>query len=116
MEFADIEKLRREFTDKYVVVDERRPELRRFRGLTGQVKTINGNGRALVQFDGNNNIGWYDIELDFLSIVPPPPPKEDKKAARKPAPAAADKAAAPPAEKKESAKPAEAPPPAAPAS
>ena len=90
MTFAHIEKLKREYTDKYVVArDEQRPELRRFHGQTGQIKTINTNGRALVQFDGHNNVGWYDIELEFLKIVDAPPPKEDKKAARKPAAATA---------------------------
>lgn len=86
MTFAHIERLKREYTDKFVVaLDEQRPELRRFHGQTGQIKTINTNGRALVQFDGHNNVGWYDIELEFLKIVDAPPPKEDKKAARKPA-------------------------------
>ena len=30
------------------------------------------SGRALVEFDGNSNIGWYDIGLDFLKIVDKP--------------------------------------------
>lgn len=81
MVFEQIEQLKRQYTDKYVVVDQQRPELRRFRGLTGQIKTVNMTGRALVQFDGNNNIGWYDINLEFLTVVAAPPPKEDKKAA-----------------------------------
>ena len=58
-----VEELKREYTDKYVVVDASRPELARFRGLTGMIKTVNMSGRALVEFDGYNNIGWYDIEL-----------------------------------------------------
>jgi hypothetical protein len=37
---------KREYTDKYVVVDAARPELRRFFGMTGTVKTINMSGRA----------------------------------------------------------------------
>ncbi|MBM4094835.1 MAG: hypothetical protein FJ276_36310, partial [Planctomycetes bacterium] len=72
MVFRAIEKLQREYTDKYVVVDDQRPELRRFSGMTGIVKTVNMSGRALVQFDGNNNIGWYDIDLDFLKVVDAP--------------------------------------------
>ncbi len=28
---------------------------------TGVIKTVNMSGRALVEFDGHNNIGWYDI-------------------------------------------------------
>lgn len=82
MVFEHIEKLKREYTDKFVVVDEARPELVRFRGLTGQVRTVNMSGRALVEFDGYNNIGWYDIDIDFLKVVDAPQPKEEKKAER----------------------------------
>ncbi len=66
MVFEHIEKLKLEYTDKFVVVDERRPELRRFKGQTGTVRTVNMNGRALVEFDAYDNIGWYDIEIDYL--------------------------------------------------
>ena len=82
MVFEHIEKLRREYADKYVVADQNRPELRRFGGLTGQVKTVNMNGRALVQFAGNNNVGWYDIEIDFLKVVDKPPPEGDENIAK----------------------------------
>ncbi len=96
---AVIEKLKTEFTDKYVVVDAVRPELSRFVGLTGIVKTVNMSGKALVEFDGRLNIGWYDIGLDFLKIVPKPEPKpveeKAKKAAPAEKPAAAKPAAAP---------------------
>jgi hypothetical protein len=68
-----IENLKQNFTDKYVVVDARRPELSRFRDHVGQVKTVNMSGRALVQFaDYHLNIGWYDIDLNFLKVVPKP--------------------------------------------
>lgn len=96
-----IENLQREFTDKYVVVDESIPELARFGGHVGQVKTINMNGRALVQFDAWNNIGWYDIEVDCLKVVDPAELEarkaEAKKEAAKPAAKAAPVAAAKPA-------------------
>jgi hypothetical protein len=90
MIFEHIEQLKQQYTDKYVAVDESRPELARFKGLTGAVKTVNMSGRALVEFDGYNNIGWYDIDPAFLRLVAPPAPKpvESKK----------DKAAAPKAE------------------
>ncbi|NQT13742.1 MAG: hypothetical protein HQ582_13395 [Planctomycetes bacterium] len=81
-----IEKLREEYVDKYVVVEGDRPELDRFRQMIGQVKTINFGGRALVQFDGNNNRGWCDIGLDYLKVVDKPepkPPEPKKKTARK---------------------------------
>lgn len=96
MVFEQIDQLKKQYTDKYVVVDETRPELRRFRGQTGIVRTVNMSGRALVEFDAFLNIGWYDIELDFLKVVDKPLEKEDapKKAA---APAAAKPAAKKPA-------------------
>src|SRR6185436_16068933 len=109
MIFDHIEKLKKQYTDKYVVVDESRPELQRFRGLTGAIKTVNMSGRALVEFDGYANIGWYDIELAFLKVVDKPPPKPEAKEAKK---EKAEKPAAPKAEKpavKPAAKPAAAP-------
>lgn len=107
MVFEHIEALKRSWTDKFVVVDDSRPELRRFQGLTGTVRTVNMSGRALVEFDGNANIGWYDIDPGFLRVIDAPLPKpeakkaEPKKAEAKPAapakPAAAAKPAAKPA-------------------
>lgn len=110
MVFEQIEQLKRQYTDKYVVVDATRPELARFRDRTGQVKTVNMSGRALVQFDGgDNNIGWYDIGLDFLKVVdkPLPKPAAEEKPARETKPAAPAKsggsaAPAPVGEKKPS--------------
>lgn len=100
MVFEHIEKLKRQYTDKYVVVDDSRPELRRFRGLTGTVKTVNMNGRLLVQFDGHNNIGWYDIDPAYLKVVEAPLPKpaaESKREKEKAPPKAEAKPAKPPA-------------------
>jgi hypothetical protein len=100
MVFEQIESLKREYTDKYVVVDASRPELARFDGQVGVVKTVNMNGRALVEFqDYIANIGWYDIDLDFLKVVPKPEPaavtKIEKPAAKKAEPV--EKPAAKPA-------------------
>jgi hypothetical protein len=97
-----IDKLQRDFTDKYVVVDETIPELARFGGHLGQVKTINMNGRALVQFDAWNNIGWYDIEVDCLKVVDPAEfeakqAEATKEKAKPAAKAAPSEAAKPPA-------------------
>jgi hypothetical protein len=98
MVFEDIEQLQREYTNQYVVVDEDRPELRRFKGMVGFVKTVNMSGRALVQFDANNNLAWYDIDIDFLKVVDKPPPKAETKPVRRAAaPKAADKPTPPPA-------------------
>lgn len=84
MVFENIEQLKREYTDKYVIVDNTQPELQRFEGQTGIVRTVNMNGNALVEFDANLNIGWYDIALDYLKVIDQPLPKpEPAKAAPK---------------------------------
>ncbi len=100
--FEQIEQMKRDYTDKFVLVDATRPELARFRDIVGRVKTVNMSGRALVEFDDYHvNIGWYDIDPEFLKVVDQPPPKpaktEAKKAAPKAAPAAKEKPAAKPA-------------------
>jgi hypothetical protein len=93
-----VEALKREYTDKYVVVDPRRPELARFEHYVGQVKTVNMSGRALVEFlDYHLNIGWFDIDLSALKVVDKPTEEskaeaQTKRAVAAPAakPAAAD--------------------------
>jgi len=99
--FDLIERLKHEWTDKYVVIDSPAPELARFAATTGVVKTVNMNGRCLVEFDQYNNIGWYDIDPAALKIVPKPAPKppEEKPAKAAPAAKAAPTAKAPPAAK-----------------
>ena len=93
MAIEKIDKIKREYTDKYVMVDGGRPELARFNDQVGRVKTVNMSGRALVEFqDYHKNIGWFDIDLDYLKVVDKPQPKVEKPAAKK--------AAAKPAAKK----------------
>ena len=75
MSIAQAERLKAELTDKFVVVSEGVPELRRFAGLTGTVKTVNMSCRALVQFDGPVDISWYDIDPAYLNVVTAPQPK-----------------------------------------
>src|SRR5687768_9004982 len=84
MVFEHIDQLKKSLTDKLVIVAEDCPELRRFKGLTGTIKTVNMSGRALVEFDGNNNIGWYDIDPEFLTIIVAPLPKPEAKREAKP--------------------------------
>jgi hypothetical protein len=79
-----VEQLKREWTDRYVVVTAGIPELRRFASRTGQVKTVNMNGRALVQFDSSEDISWYDIDLSCLKTVDAPAKKKEKAAEVKP--------------------------------
>ena len=76
MSIAQAERLKAELTDKFVVVSEGVPELRRFAGLTGTVKTVNMSCRALVQFDGPVDISWYDIDPAYLNVVTAPQPKQ----------------------------------------
>jgi len=85
--FEAIERLKAEWTDKYVVIDSPAADLARFAGVTGTVRTVNMNGRCLVEFDQYSNIGWYDIDPACLKIIPEPLPKPEPKA--KPAPKAA---------------------------
>lgn len=100
MTISQAETLKRQLTDKYVVVQDGVAELRRFQGLTGRVKTVNMSGRALVEFNGPVDIGWYDIDPLFLKIVEAPQPKPaghaekpaaEPKAEKAPKPAAAGK-------------------------
>ena len=95
MVFEHIENLKNAYTDKNVLVDADRPELGRFQGLTGTVRTVNMSGRALVEFDGHQNIGWFDIDVDFLKLVDKPVTAETpaaSPAAKKPAAAKPDAA------------------------
>ena len=72
-----IEELKRHYTGRCVVVDAQRPELSRMAGKLGRVKTINCNGRALVQFD-ESDPGWHDIDPDYLKVVEQPPGGPDE--------------------------------------
>ena len=108
MVFENIYQLQRQLTDKYVVVDQSRPELQRFGGMTGQVKTVNFSGRALVEFDANNNTGWFDIDPQFLKVIDAPLPKpvaKETKGEKKAAPAKAEKPVEKPAAKPAAAAP-----------
>jgi hypothetical protein len=92
MSIALAEQLKKEWTDKYVVVTEGSPELKRFAGLTGTVRTVNMNCRALVEFDGAVDISWYDIDPSYLKVVTEPLKKKPAEHAK---PAAAAAAAVP---------------------
>lgn len=103
MQIDRAETLKKSLTDKWVVVDPVIAELRRFAGQTGKVKTVNMNCRALVEFGGTADIGWYDIDPAFLRVVEAPvakaaPAKAEKPAAAQPAAAAAKPAGKSPLE------------------
>ncbi|HLJ12403.1 MAG TPA: hypothetical protein VKU82_14505, partial [Planctomycetaceae bacterium] len=72
MSFENVETLKKQYTDKYVKVDGSVAELRRFKDLTGVVKTVNMSGRALVQFEHPVDISWYDIDPSYLQVVDKP--------------------------------------------
>lgn len=68
MDQALNDRLKAEWTDQYVRVDESRPELKRFANLVGRVVTVNWNNLCLVDFaDG----AWYDVAPAFLKKVSP---------------------------------------------
>src|SRR5579864_1547445 len=77
MSFEQVERLKKQYTDKYVEVDSTVSELRRFKGLTGVVKTVNMSGRALVQFEHPVDISWYDIDPSYLKVVDKPASKAE---------------------------------------
>jgi hypothetical protein len=65
----DKESLERSWIDKDVQAGPTMPELKRFAGQVGRVKAVNRNGRALVEFQGPADQGWYDIDPRFLTAV-----------------------------------------------
>src|SRR6478735_3254554 len=95
MSIERAEQLKEKLTDKFVVVDQSIPELKRFANWTGKVKTVNMSCRALVEFDGPVDIGWYDINPDYLIVVDAPQPKAAPAAKAPAAKPAADAKPAP---------------------
>ena len=69
MSIQRAEELKQEWTDRQVVIRSGIPELRRFDGLVGHVRTVNMNGRLLIEFDTPADISWYDIDPHFVKIV-----------------------------------------------
>lgn len=67
--FTQIDELRGQWIDRYVVVQPDCAELQRFAGIVGRVVTVNYNGKAVVDFQDG---GWYDITASdrFLRQVP----------------------------------------------
>ncbi|GAB5443956.1 MAG: hypothetical protein Fues2KO_43050 [Fuerstiella sp.] len=72
MSIQRAEELKRKWTDRYVQVRSGFPELKRFAGHTGQVKTVNMNCRLLVEFDLPADISWYDIDPSCVEEVAAP--------------------------------------------
>jgi hypothetical protein len=62
-----LHRLKEQYTGSRVLVDSQRPELSRFANTPGRIVTVNGNGLALVQFDGPDR-GWHDIALESLRL------------------------------------------------
>jgi hypothetical protein len=69
-ETAHAEEIKREWTDQYVRVNPKHPELKRFEGIVGRVVTVNWSNKALVDFQDG---GWYDITAssEYLTKVDP---------------------------------------------
>ncbi|NNJ24518.1 hypothetical protein [Alienimonas chondri] len=66
------ERLKAEWTGRTVAVRSPVGTLARFAGLTGRVRAVNMNGRALVQFDGADET-WFDLDPAALKEVEPTP-------------------------------------------
>lgn len=64
--FEKFDTLRQEWIDRYVRVNESRPDLKRFAGIVGRVVSVNYNGRALVDFQDG---AWYDIPASEEYLV-----------------------------------------------
>jgi hypothetical protein len=61
------EKLKLEWTDRFVTAKSDKPELKRFEGKVGRVVTVNWAGKAIVDFaDG----AWYDIPASEEFLTP----------------------------------------------
>lgn len=97
MSIQQAEDLKREWTDRYVTVRAGVPELRRFDGLIGQVKTVNMNCRLLIQFDTPADISWYDIDPHFVVKAKPATPLSDTSHQPKTDPPVVSEAQKPPA-------------------
>ena len=69
MSIQRAEELKREWTDRHVRIRKGVPELQRFDGLVGQVRTVNMNCRLLIEFDTPADISWYDIDPRFVTLV-----------------------------------------------
>lgn len=67
IDLEENERLKKEWTDQFVTVDETRPELKRFAGRVGRVVTVNWNNVCLVDFQDG---AWYDIAPQFLRKLP----------------------------------------------
>ncbi len=67
-----IQKLRQDYSNRYVVLESDRPESRRFQGRIGLVKTITMNCQALVEWVDSADRAWYAFDLDDLRLVDRP--------------------------------------------
>lgn len=65
----ELDRLKTEWTDKFVRVRPEHAELKRFVGRVGRVITVNWNAKAIVDFSDG---GWYDIPAadEWLERVP----------------------------------------------
>ena len=63
------ERLKAEWTGRRVRVRGGIPSLARFAGLTGVVRTVNMNGRPIVEFEDTPDVTWYDLEFAGLEVV-----------------------------------------------
>lgn len=94
MSIERAEQLKKELTDQWVRVVSDEPELKRFANSVGQVRTVNMNCRALVEFFGDKDESWYDIAPETLEITDKPDPKPVSKVRKAPKSAVVKQSAA----------------------
>lgn len=63
------DELKARWVDREVRVDAESISLRRFAGRTGIVREVNWNGHCLVDWQGVQDDGWYDIPPGQLVLV-----------------------------------------------
>ena len=88
MSIERAEELKKQLTDQWVQVTSTAPEHQRFANSVGQVRTVNMNCHALVEFFGDKDDSWYDIAPEFLTVTDQPEakPVSPVRKQRKPAP------------------------------
>lgn len=94
MSIERAEQLKKELTDQWVRIVSDEPELKRFANSVGQVRTVNMNCRALVEFFGDKDESWYDISPETLEITDKPDPKPVSKVRKAPKSVAVKQSAA----------------------
>ncbi len=74
--FTQLDELKLQWTDRFVMVKPEHVELKRFDGIVGRVVTVNYNGKAIIDFQDG---GWYDIPASDEHLIRVEAPEESAK-------------------------------------